>query len=425
MAKKGKEQIIIKICCVIAAFILWLYTSNDENITKTYKISNIPVEIINGDYLIQSGLIISPDQKLTTSLNITGKPSEIYSVKPEQFKLVADVSGYVMKKGENRVPVSIAQRPNGNFNIINDGAMWITIIVDNYAERTLPIEADVSGSSKNGYYNENPIVSPNTVRISGAETYVNSVDRVVAKLKIDNLDKDISRTVSLKALDKLGNEVNEVTLSPNKAEVLVSVNKTKEVGINIKTSGSLNSKFILKGINLSKDKVTISGDDKTLANISSLETEPIDLSKLEKEKESVKVKLIVPENVKIVGESNIIDGEVVLDDVVEKNIASNIEVINLKDGLSAQLNIKSLSMVISGGSSTIKNVDPEDIRCYVNLNNLDEGEYTMPIRIELPQGVNIISQGTKFVDVKIVKRDGNSSGNGDNASGHNAEDSNN
>lgn len=425
MAKKGKEQIIIKICCVIAAFILWLYTSNDENITKTYKVSNIPVEIVNGDYLIQSGLIISPDQKLTTSLNITGKPSEIYSVKPEQFKLVADVGGYVMKKGENRVPVSIAQRPNGNFNIINDGAMWITIIVDNYAERTLPIEADVSGSSKTGYFNENPIVSPNTVKISGAETYVNLVDRVVAKLKIDNSDKDISSTVLLKALDKLGNEVNEVTLTPNKTEVLISVNKTKEVGINIKTIGSVNSNFILKGINLSKNKVTISGDDKILANINSLETEPIDLSKFESKKSSIKVKLIVPENVKIVGGSDIIDGEVILDDVAEKNITSNIEVINLKEGLSAQLNIRNLSMVISGGNSTIKNVEPEDIRCYVNLNNLDEGKYTMPIGIELPQGVNIISQGTKFVDVKIVKKDGNSAGNEDDASGQNSEGSNN
>lgn len=99
MDKQSQQKtLIIKICCVIAAFILWLYTSNDGNTIKTNKISNIPVEIINSDYLKQSGFVLSPNQDFTTTLKITGKPADVYAVKPENFKLQVDLSVYALKK---------------------------------------------------------------------------------------------------------------------------------------------------------------------------------------------------------------------------------------------------------------------------------------------------------------------------------------
>ncbi|QGU96443.1 hypothetical protein GOM49_16250 [Clostridium bovifaecis] len=248
MVEKSRKQLIVKICCVVAAFILWLYTSNDDNMSKTYKISNIPIEIVNEDYLTQAGLTLSPNQKFSTSLNVTGKPSEIYAVKPEQFKLVADLSVYAMKKGENRIPINIVRRPSGDINIINDGAMWISVEVDNYKEKTFPIQAQVKGDSKSGFHNDKPVIKPENVVVSGSERYVDTVDKVIADLELDNPDKNINLAVSLKAVDRLGKEVKEVRLTPNVSDVFVSIQKTKSVGVNIKTTGDIPKEFILKGI---------------------------------------------------------------------------------------------------------------------------------------------------------------------------------
>ena len=53
MDKEGKQQYIIKICCVIAAFALWLFITSTENPVTAYKIKSIPVQLLNTDILTQ------------------------------------------------------------------------------------------------------------------------------------------------------------------------------------------------------------------------------------------------------------------------------------------------------------------------------------------------------------------------------------
>ncbi|QGU96442.1 hypothetical protein GOM49_16245 [Clostridium bovifaecis] len=118
--------------------------------------------------------------------------------------------------------------------------------------------------------------------------------------------------------------------------------------------------------------------------------------------------MILPSNTKLIDGSNIIDGEVILDRIIEKNLTSSIEIRNLPSGFSAKLDRESLSMVISGGKTSVSGLKAESIKCYINLGELDEGEYTIPIGIELPQNVTLVSQGTKFVKVSIVKSDSKS-----------------
>lgn len=401
MVEKGRKQAVIKACCVIAAFLLWIYTSNDENMVQTYKISNIPVEVINQDYLTQLGLIISPDQELTTSLNISGTAAEIFAVRPSDFKLVADISTYALKKGETKIPINIVKRPNRNINIINDANMWLTVDLDNYKEKTLPVEVQVKGKVKEGFFNGKPVMNPEDIVISGPEKYVNTVTKVIAEVDIDKLDKNVNAAVPLKAVDNIGNEVQEIKISKNVADVFVPVDKTKQVGVHIRTTGELTGDFILKDIKLLKEKVTIMGDTKVLSGINNLETEPIDLSKVTSKDSKIRVKLIIPENIKLIDGNDIIEAQILLDKVVEKNMTPTIEIRSLGSGLSAELSKENLSLVISGGQTTINAIDLKDIECFVNLENLEAGKYTIPIRIGVPENVNIISQGAKFVKVII------------------------
>lgn len=403
MVRKSRQQLIIKICCVIAAFVLWLYTSNDETVNKTYKITNIPIEIINEDVLIQSGLILSPNQDFTTSLRITGTLAEVYSVKPEEFKIVADIGAYAFKKGSNKIPINIVKKPNRNINIINDGAMWITINVDEYIEKSFTIKSKINGESKNGFYKEAPIITPTTVVVSGAKEYVDNVGEVFAEIKMDNADKNVSLLAPIKVVDKTGIEMPEIQLSLKFVDVVVPVQKTKQVGINIKTKGELNSNYILKSINPKIDKVIITGEPKDLADINKLETEPINLSILTSEKTDVKLNLVLPEGIKLVQGEQHIDTQVILDKVIQNNINLSINMKNLQEGASAKLQKDSVSIVVSGGKTRLNSLTSSDIGCFVNLQDLDEGEYTVPVIIELPEGVTKISQNVQFVKVNIIK----------------------
>ncbi|MCD3275691.1 YbbR-like domain-containing protein [Clostridium botulinum] len=401
MDKQSQQKtLIIKICCVIAAFILWLYTSNDGNTIKTNKISNIPVEIVNSDYLKQSGFVLSPNQDFTTTLKITGKPVDVYAVKPENFKLQVDLSVYALKKGDNKVPITIVNKPNSNVSIMNYNSMWVNIKVDNYKEKTVPIEVRVNGSAREGS-NKTPILKIDKAIISGAEEYVNSVLKAVAFLGEKGLDNDVDKLVSLKAIDKDNKEVNEVSINPKKVRVSIPVNKVKQVGINIKTIGVLPKDYTLQGLRVLSGKVTITGDPKVLSQIEKVDTEPVNLNNLRTDNSTIKVKLIIPEGIKIDSNIDTVDVEVKLDRLSQQNIIGNLEIKNLSSGFTAKLDRTTISLVISGGRNSINELSIKGIKCYVNLNGLGKGEHKVPITIDIPKGVNIVSQSYKVVKVII------------------------
>ncbi|WP_406541894.1 hypothetical protein [Clostridium ljungdahlii] len=97
--KNKRNQILVKICCVIASFILWLYIFNIEDPMRERKIV-VPVTIVNKDALAQSKLVQIDNQSASISLLIKGNASNVYSVKPSDFKLQSDLNAYVMKKGK-------------------------------------------------------------------------------------------------------------------------------------------------------------------------------------------------------------------------------------------------------------------------------------------------------------------------------------
>jgi len=408
MVQQSRKQLVVKVCCIIAAFVLWLVTSNDENLNTTYTISNIPIEIVNQDFLTQSGLVILPNQQFSTSLRITGKPSDVYSVKADQFKIVADLSIYALKKGDNKIPINIVKRPSSDVSIINDNSMWISVKVDKYIEKTMPIVVKLKGDSKVGFLDGKPIVKPENAVVGGSEQYINSMYQVVADVNINNQERNLTLKVPLIATDEAGVEIKELKVNPKVVDIVIPIQKTKEVSINVNTTGDLSKDFILKSINLYKEKVMITGEPNDLVSVNRLETEPIDLGKFKSEKSYIKVKLKIPPKIKLVENIDTVDGEVLLDKVAQKNLTLNIDNVNLGKGLSASLDTKDVSIVASGAEAAISQLSAENIKCFVNLDSLGKGEHNLPVNLEVPQDIDIISQNIKFVKVTI-KEQGNGS----------------
>nr|WP_307897716.1 hypothetical protein [Clostridium botulinum] len=98
----------------------------------------------------------------------------------------------------------------------------------------------------------------------------------------------------------------------------------------------------------------------------------------------------------------------------QHNITGNLEINNLSSGLTAKLDRTTISLVISGGRNTINELISKGIKCYVNLNGLGKGEHKVPINIDVPKKVNIVSQSHKFVKVIISDNQNNSENTGKN-----------
>lgn len=400
--KNRKQQIIVKICCVIAAFGLWLYINTVPNPVRTYN-KNIPVTIINEQGLEQSRLALLPEQKLYVTLTLKGTINDIYSVTEDQFKVVVDLGAYVLKKGDTNIPVQIQHSPD-NITILNSNNLWVKISLDDLVEKTVPLKLSTVGKPKQGYYAGKASPSITNVSVKGPGKFVNSIDRGEVKCDIGGIYRDLDIILPIQAVDSSGNVIGEVKVQPKSVGVKVPIKRAKTVSINAKTMGKLNDNKVLDKITVEPEKVDIIGDESVINNITSLDTEPINLENLSSDE--VEAKLILPKGVTLVNNNGFVKVKIKVQSntILNKEVSLAVKTINIDSNYTITLDVDKVSLTVSGLESVINNLKPENIECYVDLNSMKEGQYKLPVNISLPEGIKLVDKSPESITVNIKKK---------------------
>ncbi len=402
---KGKKrgEILVKIVCLIISFGLWLYISNVENPIRTRKLDGVPVQIINTDNLENSKLTILPEQDFKVNLTLEGPASEVFSVKADQFKIVADLSNYAVKKGDNLIPVQITQYPS-NINIKKNESLRINIQLDELVEKSVPIKLEMDTSTKNGFYSFNPVLKPDNALVSGAAKYINTVKWVVAKGDAKNVEQDVYSNLPLKAVDEVMKEVKYVNINPKTADIYIPVKKSKSVSVNVKTKGTPNKNMIIKSLEAVPSKVDIVGEDNVINSIKSIDTEPIDLSSIAESKE-LSAKLSLPKGAVLVNAKEFVTVKVNVEVIKQKNMTISIGVTGLAPELKAVLSQEKLSVIMQAPEDVLNSIHDEDITANLDLTKLTEGEFTLAPKVTTKKEASIISVSPDKVKVIISKKE--------------------
>jgi YbbR domain-containing protein len=405
--KISKDQILIRILCIIVSFILWLYIYNVKNPIKERKIV-VPVNIVNKSALAKSNLVQIDGEDSEVTLDIKGNVSEIYSIKSEDFSLECDIGSYVLKKGDNNVPVEIKKQPK-DISIVNSENLWVSVKLDSIVKKTLPIELFLEGETKEGLNAVNSTISVKQAEVSGASKYISNVNKIAARYNIENINKSGSVNVALQAEDSSGEVIKNVTISPKYVRVNIQLGKVKSVPVSIKTTGTVKEGTKVESISCLPDKVTISGNKEIISSINSIDTETVDLSKVSGD-ENVRAKLSLPIGVNLVDNNKYVNLKIDLTEsdsdekISKKNLEFKIKTKNLSKDYEAQLEEDTASIVVSGESSIIDSLKEDDIECYVDLSSVSEGEKDFNVNVTLPDGVSIVSKNPQNVKVTIKKK---------------------
>jgi len=405
MDKERKQQLIIRVCCVIAAFVLWLFITSTESPLTSYKLKSVPVQLLNTDILTQSNLIIVPGQDLTTSLNIKGaNTSMLLNTKAQDFTVVADLSSYALKRGEQKIPIEIRKSPD-NINVLNSDSLFITINLDELTEAKLPISVNVNGKPKEGFYASAAKLTQNYATVVGGSKFVNIVKELLIETDIQGLESDLIKTYTLKPVDSAGKEIKEVTVNPSKMDVKLPIRKTKSVGVKVKTVGKLDTNFTLASIKVLPESFDVTGSAADLNQLEILNTEPIDLSKINKST-IMDAKVVIPDGVSLVNTSGdgIVKVGINLNKIVQKTVSLDIKPNNLDPKYDGKLEKDKDTIVISGTEAVINSIDMKKVVATVDLANLVEGEHTVKVVVTIPEGVNLVSQVPDKILVTITKK---------------------
>jgi len=398
--KNKKGQLIIKVCCAVAAFMLWLYIYNFENPVMD-KVITVPVSIVNQDVLAQSKLAPVIESEAEIKITVRGSVSEINDLNVSDFVLQADLGTVGVVKGENKIPVTVEKKP-ASIKVANTGSLWIAVKVDDMVEKTVPVKVVLEGEARSGYYVIQPEPDVKEATIKGPSTLVSSVSYAVARCDISDYYKNMTVKSSLKAESKSGTVYKYVTVEPSDLDMTLQVKKTKTVAVNVKTTGDLAASGI-KSILPDSTKVTIAGDETQLQSVTGIDTENVDTAGLNGAK-TVNAKLVLPQGIVLVGNTGTVKLNVTYAEKSEKTLTVPIALKNLQSGLNATLDQGSVSVTISGAAEAVDSITADKIECYVDLGSITaEGTQQVQVTLNLPAGISKTSMTPESVNVTIKK----------------------
>ena len=373
MDKGNEKRGIVQLVCVLLAFCLWLYVTSMENPNKSSEIKDIPVDIINSEVLRESNLALSPNQNFTVNLRIDEPANAVYSAKVADFKVTADLGTYVLKKGENNVPVRVVNYPQ-DVNVMNTGVLSIKINVEEYTEKYVNVVSKVDTLFKEGFVERNVEFTPQSVKIYGPESAVSKVKSVALIGETKDISEDFESEYELIPIDSEGAVVKGVSLDKSKGTLKMQVGKGTEVPIKVKYMGSLKNGLSIEKETLSKNKVSIIGDPKAVENIKYIETEPLNLSDIVSSKD-VNLKLSIPEGITVSLDEQYVTVSLKIKDEIPVTKSFSVKVDYIGVDANHEYTPNTVNVVLEGTKEALASIKADNIKVEASVGGLVEGNH--------------------------------------------------
>jgi YbbR domain-containing protein len=386
------------ILALIVAICLWAYVLGQVNPTVTITIRDIPITFLNEETLEKNGLTVLNTSANYVNITISGQRTAATRVKESDFKVTADLEA--LPVGESTVRLNVTG-PSG-VKIDNVNLEKITVNVDEKITDNKPINVVINGDvtgGKEAYVME---VSQSSVAVTGAKTLVDKVEYVKAIINAGELrDTAVTLVAELTPVNKDGANIENLTLAFNQIETEVILLDKKSVTLEVpiinKDSGDLE-----RTVTVPKT-VTIKGSEADLKNVTSITCKTLDLSNVDKDT-TLHLEPILPTGIQLADESVNLTAKVTVKGVGKETFdfdQSNIEILNMQDGLTYTLGDVKFTVTVSGKQSIIKGMSASDIKITVNTEGISEGTHTVPVTITTDKDVSEIVASIESVEITI------------------------
>lgn len=399
---KNKQKIIVQLVCLLLSLGLWIYVTNIENPIKSYELSRVPVEIKNTDSLKEAGLALSPNQEFYVNLKIEGNSQDLFSVDKSDFTITVDLSEFVLKKGENKIAVNIENAPS-TVKIKNSNGLTITINTEGYSTKEVPVKSKIDVISKSSYYVATPIFSPETIVVSGPESLVNTVTKVIAEGEESNAVKTIVKNYIVTPVDENDKEVTGVQLSQKWAEATIEINEGKTVPIKINTTGTLANGLKLKSISSSTTEIGITGPEDNLNSINEIGTEVINLSEI-KDSTNIEVALGIPDGILIHNGENSITVNIVIEKLQTREFTIDYSMIGQQEGITVVPDNTKVTITVSEFEDVLNSLTEANFTAELDVSEYaEDGEFTKKPTVNLVGVDNVIIDTVSDIKLTVTK----------------------
>ncbi len=399
---------------IFVAFIFWIVVALEYAPVIENEIKDIPVKIdMNNSVPDKLGLQIFGQSDYTINVTVRGNRYIVGGdlLTADDFEATAQTA-YVDSAGKHSLVVKVtAKDANADYEIISKSTDYIEVYFDKYAEKEVEVtpriisELDDYTADDYMFDKADIIYETKTVKVSGAQTEVNSITAAYADIPIEKKLTQ-SETIDASVVLSNGSDLDSKYVKINgESRLTVPVTlpvykmQTSAVSVSFKNTPSdyINSP-LLYSISPSRVRVAVlqNGSDTT----NSLEIGTIDFANITPSNGSFTFLASNVKTAKFLDGTTSFNVEVNTDGLSTKKLEPNINSIMITggSGVSAgNVDLSSIgSVTVVGTQTALASVNANMLEVNINLTNikLEEGENTVPVTVTLKNSKNCWVSGS-------------------------------
>ncbi len=423
MKKNMINKFTLKILSLIIAVLIWLLVRNVDDPIIVRSFYEIPVTIENASYFAENLEIpLLVDGKDTVKVRIKGARSVVSKLKKTDITAVADMTQIISKDTiPIMVPVEVTCTGISDSDItVRPGNIQVDIEKQKSVEKTIAVSTGDTQPDKD-YEIGSLKANPEKVTISGPETIIDKIDKVVALVDVSGRkESNVEIKSQLKIYDKNLDELspkqleylNLKEISDNTIKIQAQFWKVKQnVKIKAEYSGEPMRGYEVDSINLVPDTISVAGTDEALkkleeeGNTLEIPGKYIDVTdKTADFEENIDLNELLSEDLKLVRDLN--SSVIATVKILPYNSrdyevsVTQIEADNKAEDLDLVFQDEQITIRAKAKEQDLDSLSAAEIGAQIDLKGYGEGEYEVPVTVTLPSGYELVADIK--VKVKLV-----------------------
>lgn len=419
MKEKITNNLSLKILSLIVAIFIWLLVINVDNpiITKTFVVTD--VQLLNEAYIDADGkMCMRDEEQQPIRVTIKAKRKILDDISVMDIRAVADLQQAVsLDTTPVMVPItaSVGKIPAENIQVSPQN---LSLHIEDKETQEFVVTVTTNNTRPDkGYEIGNLISNPEKIRITGPTSLINKIDKVVASVNVNGAVADVTQETDVTVIDKNGEEFSSQDLNYlNVSKVYVSARLWKvrtDVKISAECSGSTAEGYQVESVTTTPNVISVAGSDEALSALAEqnntiwIPADAIDISGKDKDhEEKINISEYLPEGLKLTSDSsedvfvhvNILPQGSTVCEIPTKNI----KVENMPKGMQAAFDAAQIEVRVKKTREDMDDLKEKDIKASIDLKDKEEGSYELPVKIQIPEGYELVDDVTTGVEVTEI-----------------------
>lgn len=323
------------------------------------------------------------------------------------FRAVVDLRGVAPRAGTIVLGVTV-ESTDLRVRAIAWEPRQVTVSVDEFVARSgIEVRPVRDGELPAGFEVRQEVLDVDRVEIRGASADVGRVDRVEAHYQVQPNSLDIDRDVDLIAVDFQGEPIPEIDIDPATVRLQVPViedGQTRTVPVAPRTSGDPAPGFELAGIDVTPKAVLLEGDGELLLALQRVETEAIVLTGATEDFERT-VELALPADVLAVGDAEVRVTVRLRAVTATRTFSAGVVPQGARSDRTYELSVGAVAVIVGGSTADLDRLEGAAFAVRANVAGLEPGVHDVPLTVDLPAGLGVVSISPGSVSVTVAAAD--------------------